>query len=147
MAAVKHFWEHIPLQEMTQAQWESLCDGCGKCCLHKLQDEFTGVVYYTDIACQYLNRQCGCDVYDNRAKKVSDCITLRPEDVESFFWLPASCSYRLVYEGKSLPRWHHLISGDRQAVHAENASVSGKVKSELSIAEEDYEDHIIRWID
>lgn len=146
MPTETRFWECIPLQSMTQEQWESLCDGCGKCCLHKLQDEFTDIVYYTDIACQYLTDDCGCKIYNDRAQKVNDCITLTADDVESFHWLPSSCSYRLVYEGKSLPQWHHLISGDRQLVHKNNASVIGKIKSELNIHEEDYEDHIIHWI-
>lgn len=139
------FWLTTPLTQMTRQQWESLCDGCGKCCLHKLEDEDTGDIFYTDIACRYLSTNCRCQCYAQRAKKVAACITLQPQDLERVTWLPSTCAYRLLAEGKALPRWHPLLSGNPESVHAAGQSVRGRVVAEESVEEDDYEDHIIFW--
>ncbi|HET8711356.1 MAG TPA: YcgN family cysteine cluster protein [Spongiibacteraceae bacterium] len=141
----KLFWQRIPLAQMSQAQWESLCDGCGKCCLHKLEDEDSGEVFYTDIACRYLSADCRCVCYAQRAKKVAACVTLRPQDLATVTWLPSTCAYRLLSEGKALPDWHPLVTGDANSVHACGQSVKGKFVPEQSVDEDDYEDHIVFW--
>ncbi len=133
---------------MDQEQWEALCDGCGKCCLHKLEDEDDGEVYYTDVACQLLNvDSCRCTDYPNRLEKVPGCLLLKPEDVKQFQWLPSSCSYRLMAENKPLPLWHPLLSGDNKMMHRAGMSVSRKVVSEKSVNEDDYQEHVIHWVD
>ena len=132
---------------MTQDEWESLCDGCGKCCLHKLEDEDTNEVYYTNVACAYLDlTNCQCKDYSRRAINVPECVQLRPQDVTEFQWLPSTCAYRLVSEGKPLPAWHHLVSGNRQAIHDFGMSVRGRVIPEAEVPEVDVEDYIIRWV-
>lgn len=141
----KPFWITTPLLKMSQQQWESLCDGCGKCCLHKLENEDTGEVFYTDVACRYLSNACRCQCYSQRAEKVAACLTLRPQDLEKVTWLPSTCAYRLVAEGKALPEWHPLVSGDPNSVHKAGQSVKGKVVAEGAVAEDDYEDHIVFW--
>ena len=141
------FWVTKTLSEMTADEWESLCDGCGKCCVHKLEDEETDEVFYTNIACRLLSESdCQCKDYRNRLEKVPDCISLSKESVDQFTWLPSSCSYRLVSENKPLPEWHHLITGSKESIHLAGASVKGKTLPEDSIAEEDFEHCIVRWI-
>lgn len=141
------FWKNKTFAEMTSEEWESLCDGCAKCCLHKLEDEDTGEVYYTDIACAYLNTEtCTCKDYTKRLENVPECLKLRPEDIKEFHWLPSSCSYRLLAEGQDLPEWHHLISCSRETIHEQGLSVYGKVISETNVNEEDHEDRIIHWV-
>ena len=125
------FWETVPLRAMTRAQWESLCDGCGKCCIHKLEDDETGELLPTNVACRLLDRRTGlCSDYRNRRAHVPDCVRLTPQKLESIDWLPASCAYLRVHRGQGLPDWHHLVSGDRNAVHAAGASVRGWTVSE-----------------
>ncbi|MCK5882037.1 MAG: YcgN family cysteine cluster protein, partial [Sinobacterium sp.] len=103
---------------MSTSQWESLCDGCSKCCLIKLEDEDSGQVAYTNVVCQYMNEEnCQCSEYQTRSELVPNCVWLKPEMVEEFFWLPDSCAYRLISEGKDLPYWHHLKSGSRESIH------------------------------
>jgi uncharacterized cysteine cluster protein YcgN (CxxCxxCC family) len=141
------FWQHKTLDQMTEQEWELLCDGCGKCCLHKLQDEDTDVVYYTQVACRLLDLDtCQCSHYAQRLEHVPGCVNLRPEDVADFDWLPSTCAYRLVAEGKPLPQWHHLISGDRKQVHAQKQSVKGRVLAESAVTEEGFEEHIVHWV-
>ena len=133
---------------MTSSEWESLCDGCAKCCLVKLQDEDSDEVYYTDVACQYLHlKGCRCTAYDNRIQLVEACVKLTPSQVSDFFWLPSTCAYRLLAEGKPLPEWHYLVSGKVNSVHWSQQSVKGKVYSELNVKPEDLEDHVIRWVE
>lgn len=142
----KEFWKNKTLEEMTSTEWESLCDGCGKCCLEKLQDSDTGEILYTNIACRLLNIDCArCSDYSNRQKLVDDCIKLTPKKVRTIKWLPATCSYRLVLEKKDLPDWHHLVCGDRDMVHKKNMSVKNRAVPSV-LAEEDYSKHIIDWI-
>lgn len=146
--ATKPFWREKSLQEMTTAEWESLCDGCGKCCLVKLQDEDTDEVYYTNVACQYLSlQQCRCTSYGNRTELVEACVMLTPDKVEEFFWLPSTCAYRLLAENRDLPAWHPLRSGSALTVHSSGNSVKGKIYSEKVINADDLEDYIIRWVD
>lgn len=145
--AVQVYWYAKPLGEMSRAEWESLCDGCGKCCLHKLQEEDTDDVYYTKIACRFLDHDnCRCQDYDRRQELVPGCVTLTPDSLAEHWWLPDTCAYRLLAEGLPLFDWHPLISGDPNSVHAAGMSVKGKVLAEGSVPEEDYEDYIVRWI-
>lgn len=142
------FWKTTKLQDMTQAQWESLCDGCGKCCLHKIEDEEdAGAVYYTKVACRLLDTataQC-CD-YDNRKTKVIGCTVLTSDNIHEFYWLPSTCAYRRLAEGEGLPKWHPLRSGDPTSTRKLGRSVAGLCLSENDIKEEDYEEHIVNWV-
>lgn len=141
------FWRTKSLDEMTPAEWESLCDGCGRCCLVKLQDEDSDAIAYTDIGCQLLDEfGCRCRDYPNRQAQVPDCVRLTPEAVRSLGWLPPSCGYRLVAEGRDLYWWHPLVSGDPDSVHAAGVSVRGRVGAlEDELPLEDYLDHMVRW--
>lgn len=141
------FWQTTPLAEMSKAQWESLCDGCAKCCLHKLEDEDDGEVYYTKVVCRYMDDSCRCTEYARRNELVPNCVWLRPEDVEEFHWLPVTCAYRLVYEGKPLPEWHPLVSGDANTVHEAGVSIKGRALSEEYVHPDGYEEHIIHWVE
>lgn len=145
--AVQVYWHAKSLQDMTPTEWESLCDGCGKCCLHKLEDEDSGDVYYTRIACRYLDHNtCQCSDYTHRQQQVPDCLVLSPQSLSAMDWLPDTCAYRLRAAGLPLFEWHPLISGDPDSVHKAGMSVAGKVVAEHDVAEEDYEDYVIRWI-
>lgn len=132
----RDFWETKTLAEMDAGEWESLCDGCALCCLHKLEDEDTGDLYFTDVACRLLDTErCRCTNYGNRADEVAECLVLSPDRPEAFAWLPGSCAYRRLAEGKALPEWHPLISGDPDLVHKLGISARGKVVSELESGE------------
>lgn len=125
------FWKRKSLSEMSQDEWESLCDGCAQCCLQKFEDEETGDIYFTDIACRLLDTDaCRCLDYGARAKKVSTCLVLSADDAEAFRWLPGTCAYRLLAEGHELPDWHPLVCGDPEAVHEAGISARGKMVSE-----------------
>ena len=141
------FWRRKSLADMTSAEWESLCDGCGRCCLNKLEDEDTGRVYYTDVGCRLLDgTTCRCKDYGNRSQAVDDCVRLSPDNVAELQWLPPSCAYRLIANGRDLYWWHPLVSGDPDSVHAAGMSVRGRVGiSEADLGEEDYEDRIVSW--
>ena len=143
-AIVQPFWKRKTLAQLDQDEWESLCDGCGLCCLQKLEDEDDGSVYYTRIACKLLDlKTCRCSDYANRRQQVPDCVQLTPAQADEFKWLPPTCAYRLVSEGKDLPLWHHLVCGDPDAVHHERISQSGRMLAEGSVTEDDWEDHLI----
>jgi uncharacterized protein len=135
------FWEK-PIAALDRGEWEALCDGCGKCCLHKLEDEETGEVQATNIACRLLDRHSGrCSSYRDRRAFVPDCIRLTPNRVAKMAWLPSTCAYRLRAEGKPLPDWHYLISGDRETVHSAGMSVRGWTVAEGEAG--DIEHHLI----
>jgi len=139
------FWEGKPLRALTQPEWEALCDGCGKCCLNKLEDEDSGEVALTRVACRLLDdHTCACAHYVNRHQFIPECIVLRPDNLDSHaYWMPATCAYRLLWEGKQLFHWHPLISGDPNSVHDAGISVRGLTVSEFDTPEEDWEDFII----
>ncbi len=125
------FWKRKSLAEMTNSEWESLCDGCALCCLQKLEDEETGDVYFTDVACRLLDTAtCRCTDYAARAKKVADCLVLSADEPDTFHWLPGSCAYRRLADGKDLPDWHPLRTGDPDSVHEAGISAKDKVVSE-----------------
>ncbi len=143
-AEPKPFWETKTLEEMTAAEWESLCDGCGRCCLNKLEDEDTGEIVLTRLACALLDiGQCRCSDYPNRFAKMPDCINLTPEKVRTLAWLPSTCGYRRVKEGRGLAWWHPLISGDPETVHQAGISVRGFARSETGVKEHNFARYII----
>lgn len=141
------FWRSKTLEEMTPEEWESLCDGCGRCCLNKLEDEETEELFFTSVACRLLDcGTCRCSDYANRFASVPDCVKLTPEDVRVIDWLPPTCAYRLVAEGRDLYWWHHLVSGDSETVHLAGVSVRGRVTAQEGVPPfEEYEDHIAEW--
>ena len=125
------FWKAKSLDEMSEAEWESLCDGCGKCCLIGLEDEDTGEIYLTDVACKLFDSgACKCSDYENRRKRVPDCVKLTPQNINELSWLPKTCAYRLVAQGRDLFWWHPLVSGDPNTVHEAKVSVRGKTRPE-----------------
>ena len=139
------FWEKKPLKEMSQTEWEALCDGCGKCCLNKLEDEDSGEVALTRVACRLLDDStCRCTHYENRHEFVPDCIVLRPDNLDTHaYWMPQTCAYRLLWEGKPLPEWHPLETGTPESVHGAGVSVQFDTVSEFDTPFEEWEDHII----
>ncbi len=139
------FWRRKRLDQMTRKEWESLCDGCGKCCLHKLEDFDTGEVAITNVACAYLEHDtCRCSDYANRQTNVSDCVKLTRANISKLKWLPDTCAYRLVYQGDELPLWHHLVCGDPEAVHQSGHSIRGRVVSENDV--QDLESYVVDWL-
>jgi uncharacterized cysteine cluster protein YcgN (CxxCxxCC family) len=140
------FWRRKTLDEMDPAEWESLCDGCGRCCLNKLEDIDTGEIAWTDVACRLLDQgTCRCSDYRNRRNKVPDCIPLDAENVRTLGWLPPTCAYRLVEEGRDLHWWHPLVSGDPETVHEAGISVRGRTVSERDWPVERLEERLARW--
>ncbi|WP_337840607.1 YcgN family cysteine cluster protein [Rheinheimera sp.] len=152
------FWEHKSLEDMSTQEWEALCDGCAKCCLNKfiddeeqegptdyIDDEET--VYYTNIACRYLNsHKCECTVYDQRTVLVPDCVKLTKENLKDIFFMPTSCSYRRLYEGRGLPSWHPLLNGGKKSLmHKKQMSVRNKTISEDAVDMDKFEDYIVSW--
>jgi uncharacterized protein len=139
------FWETVPLGKMTAQEWEALCDGCGKCCLNKLEYDDTGEVDFTRIACRLLDGEtCRCKHYETRRDFVPDCVSLTPKSLPKVaYWLPRTCAYRLLHEGKPLYAWHPLISGDPQTVHDAGMSVQGWTIPETEVPEDDWDEYII----
>ncbi len=139
------FWEKKPLTRMSPTEWEALCDGCGKCCLNKLEDEDSGEVALTRVACRLLDdATCRCAHYEQRHHFVPDCIVLRPDNLDSHaYWMPETCAYRLLWQGNPLPDWHPLVSGDPESVHRAGISVRGQTVSEFDTPFEEWEDHVI----
>ncbi len=147
----KPFWEEKKLTEMNRDEWESLCDHCGKCCLLKLQDEDSEndeaeSVYYTDVVCNLFDKKDGhCTDYWNREVQVPTCIKLTQDNLDDIEWLPPSCAYRRILEGRGLEDWHHLISGDKNTIHQTGNSAIGRVLFEKDVDEDELEEHIVTW--
>jgi len=141
------FWRRKSLEEMTDSEWESLCDGCGRCCLNKLEEEGTDRTFYTDVGCRLLDdKTCRCRDYAHRLEKVDDCVQLTPGNLKTITWLPPTCAYVLLAEGKDLYWWHPLVSGDAETVHAAGVSVRGRVRaSETQVADDMLEDYTVIW--
>ena len=139
------FWKTRKLSEMTTEEWESLCDNCGKCCLHKLEDEDTGKIMFTNVACKLINlNTCRCARYTERLRLVAECLDLKQLDFAQYNWLPATCAYRLLNEGKELPAWHPLLSGSTASVKKAGVSISSyAIKESIAI---NLEDHLIEWL-
>lgn len=141
------FWKKYPLEALNTQEWEALCDGCGLCCLVKLEDEDTQEVVYTKVACKLLDcTTARCSNYPERLDYVPDCIQLTPEKLRQIHWLPASCAYRRLNEGKSLPSWHYLNTGSRQSVIKARKSAAGRCISETEVDEEQIDEYIVRWV-
>lgn len=141
------FWETKPLAELDAAQWEALCDGCGLCCLVKLEDEDTGQVHYTDLACGYLDcASARCTDYVHRTRNVTACLTLTPANLASCTWLPITCAYRRLHEGRTLPKWHPLISGRPDGARRAGVGAAGRCQPESSVPEQDWETRTVRWV-
>jgi len=141
----ERFWE-LPLADLSREEWEALCDGCGRCCLNKLEDEDTGEIAHTNVACKLLDTGTArCGDYRRRRAFVPDCLRLTPRLVGQVTWLPDSCAYRLRAEGRPLREWHHLLSGDPTAVHRRGPGVAGRVVSEIDAGP--LEHHIVDWPD
>lgn len=141
-----NFWETKKLAEMTVGEWESLCDNCGQCCLHKLEDEDTGQIAFTSVACNLIDLDtCRCTRYSERTRLVPECLDLKQHDFAGYNWLPATCAYRLLSDGESLPAWHPLVSGNAESVKDAGASISSYAMKEADV--DDLEDHIIAWLD
>jgi uncharacterized protein len=138
------FWKRKSLEEMTREEWESLCDGCARCCLYKLEDEDTKEIYYTNVVCRLLDtHRCRCTAYNERSRLMPTCLVLTPEMVRRLNWMPKTCAYRLVAEGKDLEWWHPLVSGDPNTVHEAGISVRYRTVAEKDVDMEDLEDHIV----
>jgi len=138
------FWRTKTLHDMSEAEWESLCDGCGRCCLHKLRDEDTNEILFSEVACRLLDiGTCRCRDYPNRQAKVPDCVSLTPAMMDEIDWLPPTCAYRLVHEGRDLPWWHPLVSGTADTVAEAGISAAGRIISERAAGA--IEDHIADW--
>jgi uncharacterized cysteine cluster protein YcgN (CxxCxxCC family) len=148
MSTQNPFWKTRKLEELSPAEWESLCDGCARCCIIKLADADTGDIYTTDVVCKLLDLEtCRCGDYPKRAVLVPTCLVLDPQRVRSLSWLPETCAYRLLAEGRHLFDWHPLVSGDPNTVHTAGASVNGKVVSEEGMSEDDIQAHTPGWFE
>ena len=135
-----------PLSALSKDEWESLCDGCGKCCCIRLEDEDTADIYVTDVVCKLFDANiCQCRDYPNRSIHVPDCVTLTPDNVSQLSWMPQTCAYRLVANGEDLPEYHHLISGSHETIHEQGMSVQNAVISELAIDPEEHPHRIVIW--
>ena len=145
---LNRFWEEKKLAELTAEEWELLCDGCAKCCLHKIEDIDSGEVYYTNVACRLLDlNTCRCSDYANRSRLVPDCLRLSADLVGQLSWLPESCAYRRVAEGRPLAWWHPLVSGNPATVRQVGVAVCGKVVAEGEVDLDDLEDMVVDWFD
>ena len=133
---------------MTREQWESLCDNCGRCCLHKIEYEDTERIHFTNVACRLLDPDsCQCTAYAARKKIIPDCVTLSPENLASLDYMPSTCAYKLVAAGKKLPAWHPLISHNPECIHEAGISVRGRTIPETGVADDDLEEYLVDWIE
>ncbi len=143
----KPFWQVKSLDQMSPIEWESLCDRCGRCCLHKLENEDSGEIYFTDVACRYLDEDsCSCQDYYKRQSLVATCVVIKPDWGDRFYWLPDTCAYRLIYEKKGLPDWHPLVSGNKDSTHLAGMSVRGRTFRDNEVNEEQLIEHLITWV-
>ena len=149
LASVRErFWEKFSLEDLTDTEWEALCDGCGRCCLQKLEDEDTGSVHTTDISCSLLDtNSCRCQNYPKRQTLVPDCLNVRPLDEDKLRWLPLSCAYKRLAEGRPLADWHPLISGDPQSVHRAGIGMAGRCVSEQQVPLHEWPLRLLDWRD
>jgi len=147
MKTDKPFWQVKSLADMTSSEWESLCDGCGKCCLQQLVDEDTERLVFTDVACDLLDQQsCRCSDYANRTERVPTCLSINPDNISQVAeFAPLSCAYRLLYFGEQLPAWHHLRSGNVESVHLASKSVQGRCRARSSVSKDQLEDYVVYW--
>lgn len=142
----ERFWEK-PLAELSDTQWEQLCDGCGRCCLKKLQDEDTDELLYTRVMCRYLEQDSGrCACYTERTRLVPDCLDVRAMDIAEAEWMPSTCAYRLRFEGKPLAAWHPLIAGSRRKMEEEGIALGGRAISEEYVHPDGLDEHVVRWV-
>ena len=142
------FWLTVPLDKMTHQQWESLCDGCGKCCRIQFLDDDEKMLMQTDVACRLLDTESlRCKDYNNRLSQVPDCVQITPETLSDYYWLPDTCSYKVVARGEDLPQWHHLVSANPEEIHERGKSLKGLLISEAGLSEEEIEDRIIAWLE
>ena len=140
------FWKEKTLAQLSEKEWESLCDGCGKCCLNKIIDEDTDTLHFTNVACYLLHHKTAqCKKYETRFKLVKNCMKVSLDDIEQFHWLPESCAYRRLVEGKELPLWHPLLVGNKSQMHKDGFSIRGKVISETLISDDNLQDYIKIW--
>jgi hypothetical protein len=145
---VADWWHDKPLAELNETEWEALCDGCAKCCLHKLEDEDSGEVFYTKVRCRYLDEQtCRCTDYANRFVLAPHCIQLRAGDARTLDWLPSTCAYRLRANGQPLPQWHPLVSGDANTVHRAGISIRGRAISDEYVHPDGFDEHVVQWVE
>ncbi len=141
-----NFWETKKLSQMSTDEWESICDGCGKCCLNKLEDEDSGEIFFTSVVCDLINLDsCQCTRYSERTTLVPECLDLKQHDFAEYNWLPATCAYRLLIDGKPLPSWHPLVSDNLDSVKTAGVSISSYAMKESEI--DNLEDHIIEWLE
>ena len=141
------FWKRKTFDEMTSEEWESLCDGCARCCLYKLKDEDTGEIYYTNVVCRLLDTyRCRCTAYRDRSKLEPTCLVLTPDLVRQLNWMPRTCAYRLIAEGKDLEWWHPLVSGSPNTVHEAGISVRWRTLAEKDVDMDNLEDYIVDWL-
>lgn len=144
----ERFWERFSLEELSEPEWEALCDGCARCCMIKLQDEDSEEIVYTAVVCHLLDQDtCRCTSYEQRHRLVPDCIDFSASIVEQLAWLPKTCAYRKLAAGEPLEPWHPLLAGDPQAVHEAGVSVRGRVISEAGVPEEALEDMVVTWVE
>ena len=141
------WYNTLALEQLDPGQWEALCDGCARCCLHKLEDEGTGEVFYTAVRCRYLDEEhCRCGDYARRSQLMPNCVHLDPQAAHEFDWLPGTCAYRLRAAGRPLPDWHPLVSGDPDSVHRAGISIRGRAISDEYVHVDGYDEHIIHWV-
>lgn len=142
----KPFWKNKKLDEFSDEEWEALCDGCGRCCLVKLEDFETGEIENTDVVCEFMDQgTCRCTTYETRHEVVPTCIKVTPQNVTGIEWMPPTCAYRLVAEGKELEWWHPLVAGEHESIISAGISVKGRVVSEAEVSDDDLEDHVAEW--
>ena len=144
MTLLPNFWKGKTLEQLSNEEWEALCDGCGQCCLYKLEDEDSSDLYLTNVVCRFFDQQtCQCRVYAERHQAVPTCVQLTPQNVLELKWIPPTCAYKLLAEGKPLPKWHPLISDDRQSIQETEFFVGGRVISESDVDMDDLENYVI----